>query len=301
MPVYSDTLDVMYTVTSSELLKLATDSEAWAIGKRDGVDVDSEDEAYQNNSKYYATLAASTVEAEDILEIVDKAAYHNSIFRGKSLGSQFTQHNAISDGSFNDLYIGDYWTIDGIKYYIADFMYWYGKGSDTDKITDNHICVVSQVLGSSAMAVNADTELGYMGTEMYSDYMSTYTDLVNSAFGANAVLPRPSLLSSAFSNGSVSYTDWADDVYVDLMTQPMVCGNYPIGNGYSSLDYSQLSLFRLSNRMANELMANESTPTGFWFRDPVTDSDFAYFTPNGYVDRCEATATRGVVVAFAIS
>lgn len=33
------------------------DAEAWAIGKRDGVDVPSTDETYHNNSKWYATQA----------------------------------------------------------------------------------------------------------------------------------------------------------------------------------------------------------------------------------------------------
>lgn len=35
----------------------ATDSEAWAVGQRGGTDVDSTDETYQNNSKYWSQLA----------------------------------------------------------------------------------------------------------------------------------------------------------------------------------------------------------------------------------------------------
>lgn len=35
------------------------DAEAWAVGKRGGVDVSSGDETYQNNSKYWADLAIS--------------------------------------------------------------------------------------------------------------------------------------------------------------------------------------------------------------------------------------------------
>ena len=34
-----------------------TESEAWAVGKRDGVDVITSDPVYHNNSKYYASLA----------------------------------------------------------------------------------------------------------------------------------------------------------------------------------------------------------------------------------------------------
>ena len=34
-----------------------TESEAWAVGKRDGVDVVTSDPVYHNNSKYYASVA----------------------------------------------------------------------------------------------------------------------------------------------------------------------------------------------------------------------------------------------------
>ena len=37
------------------------DAEAWAIGKRGGVDVPSTDPAYHNNSKYWADVAGSIV------------------------------------------------------------------------------------------------------------------------------------------------------------------------------------------------------------------------------------------------
>lgn len=39
------------------------DAEAWAVGKRDGVDVESTDETYRNNSKYYSGLAGESAEA----------------------------------------------------------------------------------------------------------------------------------------------------------------------------------------------------------------------------------------------
>ena len=41
----------------------AEDAEAWAVGQRGGVDVESTDETYQNNSKYYAGQAAGSASA----------------------------------------------------------------------------------------------------------------------------------------------------------------------------------------------------------------------------------------------
>lgn len=40
----------------------AEDAEAWAVGQRDGVDVPSTDETYQNNSKHYADEAAASAQ-----------------------------------------------------------------------------------------------------------------------------------------------------------------------------------------------------------------------------------------------
>ena len=59
----------------------------------------------------------------------NNAGAHNSIYRGKYLGSSVTaeQYTAISSGTFEDLYIGDYWTIGGVNYRIAAFNYYMQK------------------------------------------------------------------------------------------------------------------------------------------------------------------------------
>lgn len=45
-------------------LNAKTGAEAWAIGKRNGADVEEGDETYQNNAKYYAIMAAGALQAE---------------------------------------------------------------------------------------------------------------------------------------------------------------------------------------------------------------------------------------------
>lgn len=54
--------------------------------------------------------------------LLDNPYMHRNIFRGKSLGESITaeQLEVIRDGSFRDLYVGDYWEINGTKYRIAD-------------------------------------------------------------------------------------------------------------------------------------------------------------------------------------
>lgn len=57
--------------------------------------------------------------------ITDPVIIHRNSFRGKNLGSEITedQISAIQNGTFEDLYVGDYWEIDGINWRIADLDY----------------------------------------------------------------------------------------------------------------------------------------------------------------------------------
>lgn len=51
----------------------AEDAEAWAIGKRNGTDVPTTDDTYNNNSKYYAANAAtSAAQADDDLDEINE-------------------------------------------------------------------------------------------------------------------------------------------------------------------------------------------------------------------------------------
>lgn len=58
--------DYISTLTGAQMDAALTDmaqhdSEAWAVGERDGIVVQSGDPAYQNNAKYYAELASNVI------------------------------------------------------------------------------------------------------------------------------------------------------------------------------------------------------------------------------------------------
>ena len=55
----------LFNVTSraDKIIQAASDAEAWAVGQRDGVDVDTDDEAYHNNAKYYRDASISSASA----------------------------------------------------------------------------------------------------------------------------------------------------------------------------------------------------------------------------------------------
>jgi hypothetical protein len=84
------------------------------------------------------------------------AGFHNSIYRGKWLGEYPTekQLEAIENGTFKDLFIGDYWSGNsGINYRIAAFDYYYGIG---EKPCDKHhvVIVPDQTLNLSGSRIS---------------------------------------------------------------------------------------------------------------------------------------------------
>jgi hypothetical protein len=63
--------------SASTATSKALDAEAWAVGQRDGVDVESTDPTYTNNSKYYSQQSSSSASdaeaaASDAADIKDQ-------------------------------------------------------------------------------------------------------------------------------------------------------------------------------------------------------------------------------------
>lgn len=80
------------------------------------------------------------------LNTYNTSGFHNSIFRGKKLGTEVTaaQWAEIKNGTFKDMYIGDYWTIGGTDYVICHFNYY--KNCGDANCNKNHILVMPRGL-----------------------------------------------------------------------------------------------------------------------------------------------------------
>lgn len=98
----------------------------------------------------------------------DNAGAHNSIYRGKNLGTTVTeeQWEAISSGTFTDLYIGDYWVIGGVNWRIAAFDYYLNCG-DTSFTKHHAVIVPDTCLYNAQMNTTNVTTGAYKGSAMY--------------------------------------------------------------------------------------------------------------------------------------
>lgn len=231
----------------------------------------------------------------------DNAGAHNSIYRGKNLGTTVTeeQWEAISSGTFTDLYIGDYWVIGGVNWRIAAFDYYLNCG-DTSFTKHHAVIVPDTCLYSAQMNTTNVTTGAYKGSAMYTANLTQAKSTINSAFGSSHVLSHRIYLSNATSNGRASAGEWTDST-VDLMCEHMVYGSgifSPVSDGSNvpnnyRVEKGQLPLFALEPSR----ICNRDT---WWLRDVITAAYFAVVVYYGGAYYANASYSYGVRPAFCI-
>lgn len=231
----------------------------------------------------------------------NNAGAHNAIYRGKYLGSSVTaeQYAAISAGTFEDLYIGDYWTIGGVNYRIAAFDYYLNTG-DTACNTHHVVIVPDTCLYNHVMNDTNVTTGAYTGSKMYTEGLATAKSTINTAFGSSHILTHRSYLTNAVTNGYPSAGAWFDsavelmnenNVYGGKMFTGVVCGTN--GPALYTIDKSQFPLFALDpSRITNRATC--------WLRDVVSASSFANVGSLGDAGAANASNSFGVRPAFSI-
>lgn len=259
----------------------------------------------------FRAKAVEGTEAKIAPLLFNNAGAHNAIYRGKSLGSTVTtaQYAAISAGTFEDLYIGDYWTIGGVNYRIAAFDYYLNSG-DTN-CTTHHVVIVPDTCLYNAQMHNTSsggwesgaantTAGGYVGSDMYKSNLEQAKTTIKSAFSGH-ILKHRIYLTNAVVNGRASGGAWCDSE-VDLMCEQMVYGSSifsPVSDGSNvptnyRVEKSQLPLFQHEPSR----ICNRET---WWLRDVITASVFANVGSSGNAGGDGASNSLGVRPAFCIS
>ena len=259
----------------------------------------------------FRAKAVEGTEAKIAPLLFSNAGAHNAIYRGKSLGSTVTtaQYAAIKAGTFDDLYIGDYWTISDVNYRIAAFDYYLNSG-DTS-CTTHHVVIVPDTCLYNAQMHNTSsggyeggaantTTGGYVGSDMYKSNLEQAKTTIKSAFSGH-VLKHRIYLTNAVANGRASGGAWCDSE-VDLMCEQMVYGSgifSPVSDGSNvptnyRVEKSQLPLFQHEPSR----ICNRAT---WWLRDVITASNFALVDNIGDAYCSGASRSRGVRPAFCIS
>lgn len=230
--------------------------------------------------------------------LADGAAAHNCIYRGKNLGTSVTaeQYAAISSGKFTDLYIGDYWVINGVTYRIAAFDYYYNCG-DTNFTKHHAVIVPDTSLYKAQMNTSNVTTGGYTGSAMYKSNLAQAKTTIKAAFGSAHVLTKRELLVNAVNGNTPSGWAWFDSD-VELMNEVQAYGSVAWGahdgNGYNvASGDGQFPLFMFDR---TKLHNRED----YWLRDVASAPYFSHVSVNGHAHCYSASYSFGVRPAFCI-
>lgn len=253
---------------------------------------------YQDgDSKYKAdlfTLPYTCVEAHES-DSAD-SGFQNSIprrrniLRFKNLGSTFTteQLNEIATGHFQDMFVGDYWEINNIRWRIVDIDYWYGCGSFVEgrRTWDHHLvimpdcCFAENESQPDVGTRNITLSGGYMGCEARTVLKTKIQPRILESIPENMILKHWVVCCNSVVDGRPVGIAWVN-VDIELPTAASLFGMYgmaPIstytamGPGVQTNDSRQFALFNSGPKNLISSAYNEAGNygyqlKGYWLRD----------------------------------
>lgn len=223
--------------------------------------------------------------------ISDNAGAHNSLFRGRNLGSTFTaaMSSSIQNGTFKDIFVGDYFIMGGVIYRVAGC-------NLLDKTTyGNNLCLVADTTVGTAKMNNSDTTSGgYADSIMRSTNISSIKSKIISAFNQSHVITYTDNLTNTVSNGKVAAAT-SKSCTVELMSESMIFGtnNWSTSGHEAGSINSQFPLFALAPEY-------KFISADYWLRNVVDASKFEIVNRSGIPISSNASATLGIRPFFFI-
>lgn len=237
----------------------------------------------------------------------NNAGGHNSIFRGKNLGTSYTSamSKAIQSGTFDDLFVGDYLTINGTVYRVAGFNL--GKQIGDNTSMGNSMCLVPDSALYNAQMHNTDsgqytegaaantTTGAYANSDMRTANLAQATQKIVSDFGSSHVMSYRDILPNATADGQASGWAWYD-CKVELMSETMVYGTKVWANsGYEvGCINSQFPLFALAPEYIHRRFS-------YWLRGVGSATYFCYVGNAGSALADYASSSLGVRPFFFVN
>lgn len=231
---------------------------------------------------------------------------HSQLIRGKNLGTVYTseQQEAVHNGTFHDLWIGDYWTEGGVKYYIVDINYFktMPDATDNDDIKpdandkSNHLVIMaSWGAGNIKWHSQPEQNVPFSNSTIYKTDLVNYTNNSIPNTFKNYLVGKSHTVSSSMQNDRVT----AVSTVVASCMLPTVSQIVGIYNPLASLNpagnyVADVATTRGDKQFAafqNSVFASNSfrVEPGFWTRDcdgpwgiaiQASNGSGMYFGPN---------------------
>ena len=227
--------------------------------------------------------------------------FHNSYPRCKYLGTSITdsQNTAIKNRTYEDLFIGDYWTINGVNWRIVAIDYYYNVG-DTNFDKGNVIVMPDTFLYSAQMNETNTTAGAYAGSLMRTQNLNNARTIAQNAFGSHLANHRIMLANAVDASGPKDWA-WYDSDGVELPNEVQIYGTRVWGSALKGFDVAtqkqQFPLMALAPQFVN-------IRKNYWLQDVSSGSVSGNFTSvysGGFADHNVASSPRGVRPAVTLS
>ena len=220
--------------------------------------------------------------------------FHNAYPRCKYLGTSITdaQNTAIKNRTYDDLFIGDYWTINGVNWRIVAIDYYYNVG-DTNFDKGNIIVMPDTVLYGAQMNETNTTAGAYAGSLMRTQNLNNARTIAQNAFGSHLANHRIILPNSVDTSGPNSWS-WYDSDGVELPNEVQIYGTRIWGSALKGWDAGtqkqQFPLLALAPQFVN-------IRQNYWLQDVSSysvSSYFAFVNGAGLANNAPASSYFGV-------
>lgn len=180
----------------------------------------------------------------------------NTIWRGKYLGGIVTpkQYNSIRLGTFEDLFLGDYWEFAGRVYRIVSFDHWFGYGDQ--ECTDHHVVLMLTDGYNDIFSMDdADTICnGYWNSKLRNTNMEDVKTLIKGDFGEAHILQYRDIFEDKCDEGHnhISSARWGDAT-IEIPNEIEIFGSKMMSPGTNNTyaanitpGYGQLAAFKIA-------------------------------------------------------
>lgn len=126
---------------------------------------------------------------------------HKTIWRGKNLGSRYTaeQQAAVANGTLTDIWLGDYWEKDGIKWTIVDFE---AANQTMQDLPSTYLTIMPDRSIGQAEMLTSDSNVAMQNTHIYTHLDGWQLYKFESVFGSSHILEHIVSFEGAWENGS---------------------------------------------------------------------------------------------------
>ena len=271
-------------------------------------------ENVSSNAKCNITFTSNLSEEEYNKYIEAGKALRRNTYRGKDITEYHNDgslYEMISNGTFDDIYVGDYIVANNVTWLVADIDNYLYSG-DTP-LTRHHLTMIpaTTLVAEAKMNDTATTNGGYLGSNMVSsilpNVLSTY---VQPAFG-NHIITYRNWLTNAMDEtktsaggtaggGASNGCEWVNR-QIDLMNEMSVTGGSSMTSSAFDLgiDHSQYALFQLKPEFISSYAGARFS---YWLRDIYSSTGFASisYATRGFAGDWHSDFSRSVRPYFLI-